>query len=123
MHLPPPLPQPWELVKKTATKVKLRLASADADVELRYSPAALEVSQGGAPLLSWNAGRQFIFEHTREKQVQGSAGGEGAALGVLVVWQGWQGSDQSGPACCCACRGGAAGSGWLACGGRSLRHL
>ena len=41
--------QDWELVKKSYTKARLRLppagASPGADVELRFAPAALEVSQ------------------------------------------------------------------------------
>lgn len=46
---PPKLPaQNWELVKKSYTKARLRLppagASPGADVELRFAPAALEVS-------------------------------------------------------------------------------
>jgi hypothetical protein len=37
-------------------------------VELRFAPAALEVSVGGQPVLVWNGGKQFIVEHLREKQ-------------------------------------------------------
>lgn len=101
-QLPPPLhylplhplcdlactaPQPWKLVKKTATKLKLSLPSAGADVELRFSPAALDVSVGGKVVMAWNGGKQFIFEHTREKQVRelavwgGSVKRQGAAAG------------------------------------------
>lgn len=43
------MPQNWELVKKSYTKARLRLppagTSPGAEVELRFAPAALEVSQ------------------------------------------------------------------------------
>ena len=54
------------MVKKSYTKLKLRLG--EAELELRYAPAALDISAGGAPVLAWNAGKHFIFEHLRQKQ-------------------------------------------------------
>lgn len=80
---PAPQPHPsclqtWEVVKKTATKIRLQLGGASlpalVTAELRYSPAQLEVAVGGAPVLVWNDARQFVFEHLREKQV-GVVGG------------------------------------------------
>lgn len=58
--------QAWEVVKKSHTKLRLRMGAAEA--ELRTSPAQLEVSVGGEPALVWNGGKQFVFEHLREKQ-------------------------------------------------------
>jgi hypothetical protein len=58
--------QEWVVVKKAHTKLKLRLG--EAELELRFAPAALDISVGGAPVLAWNAGKQFIFEHLRQKQ-------------------------------------------------------
>ena len=62
------LQSPWQLVKTTATKVKVRCESANADVELKFEPVAVHVSIDGRPLLSWNAGNHLILEHRREKQ-------------------------------------------------------
>lgn len=61
--------QAWVVVTKSYTKLRLRLGSGGAEVELRYAPAQLDVSMGGQPVLQWNAGKQFVFEHTRQKQV------------------------------------------------------
>lgn len=59
-------PQAWEVVKKSHTKLRLHMGSAEA--ELRTAPAQLEVSVGGSPVLVWNGGQQFIFEHQRERR-------------------------------------------------------
>jgi alpha 1,3-glucosidase len=62
------LQTPWQLVKKTATKIKLRVDAADADIELKFSPVQLNINVAGKPLMSWNGAGQFIYEHRREKQ-------------------------------------------------------
>jgi alpha 1,3-glucosidase len=61
---------PWEVVKKSATGMRLRLhGPVAADVELRFSPVvSVAISVGGAPLLTWNHNRRFVFEHRRQKQ-------------------------------------------------------
>lgn len=70
----PPPPQPWEVIKRSHTKVRLA-CGAGCEAELRLKPVAqLEVTLDGQPALVWNGGKQFIFEHLREKQV-GAAGG------------------------------------------------
>lgn len=58
--------QAWTVVKKSHTKLRLRMGAAEA--ELRTAPAALEVSLGGLPVLVWNGGQQFVFEHLRQQQ-------------------------------------------------------
>ena len=40
------------------------------DIALHAACQLLQVSVGGQPVLVWNGGKQFIFEHQREKQVQ-----------------------------------------------------
>lgn len=59
--------QPWEVLKRSHTKLRLGCGSG-CEVELRFAPVSLEVSLGGQPALVWNAGKQFVFEHLREKQ-------------------------------------------------------
>ena len=59
---------PFKVVKKTATKLKLRVEESNADIELKYSPIQLDVSINGRPVLTWNAAGSFIFEHRRQKQ-------------------------------------------------------
>ncbi|KAL4422944.1 hypothetical protein ABPG75_009141 [Micractinium tetrahymenae] len=60
--------QPWEVLKRSLTKMRLS-CGAGCVVELRFKPVAqLEVAFDGQPALVWNGGKQFIFEHLREKQ-------------------------------------------------------
>ncbi|PSC68247.1 putative glucan 1,3-alpha-glucosidase [Micractinium conductrix] len=59
--------QPWEVVKRSHTKLRVRCGAAEA--ELRMKPVAqLELSVGGAPVALWNGNKHFVFEHLREKQ-------------------------------------------------------
>lgn len=67
----------WEVVKKSATKIRLRLAASDgssgvtgpaAEATLVYSPVSLAVSANGKQLLTWNQDARFVFEHRRQKQ-------------------------------------------------------
>jgi alpha 1,3-glucosidase len=62
------LQTPWTLVKKTATKIKLRVDAADANIELRFSPIQLMIEVAGKPLMLWNGAGNFIYEHRRLKQ-------------------------------------------------------
>jgi len=58
--------RPWEVVKKTATKIKLK--NGNADVDLQYAPVALALFVKGRPVLTWNAGGNFLIEHRRQKK-------------------------------------------------------
>lgn len=79
-----PVPQPWEVVKRSHTKVRLA-CGAGCEVELRLKPVAqLELTLDGQPALVWNGGKQFIFEHQREKQV-GARRASHLELLVLVL--------------------------------------
>lgn len=60
--------QNWQTIKKTATKLKLRLDSSNTDVDLLFNPVQLIVSSNDQPFLTWNYNKHFMFEHRREKQ-------------------------------------------------------
>ena len=57
----------WQLVKKTATKLKLTLG-VSTNVELQFDPIRLIVSENSEHLFTWNAAEHFIFEHRRQQQ-------------------------------------------------------
>lgn len=62
------------MIKRSHTKVRLA-CGAGCEVELRLKPVAqLELALDGQPALVWNGGKQFMFEHQREKQVGAAHG-------------------------------------------------
>lgn len=52
--------------------IQLRAEHANCSTSDVHMPwlLASQVSVGGQPVLVWNGGKQFIFEHLREKQVR-----------------------------------------------------